>query len=341
MNTPIKTFSLEELASVVSQIGLPSFRSKQIASWLYDKGVSSYDEMTNLPLAMRNQLAEAFPLHSPKLETRLVSKDKSRKYLLFYHDGASAETVAIPHADGRLTVCISSQAGCSMKCDFCATGKAGLTRNLYPGEIVDQVLMVKKDFDARITNVVVMGQGEPFANYDNCINALKILNDKKLLAIGARHITVSTCGLIKGIHKFASEPEQYTLAVSLHSAIQKTRDSIMPGLKSQSLISLKSALNSYIEKTNRRVSFEYALMNEINDSEDHLKALVQYTQGMLCHINLIPLNRIDDSFYQPSKDKVLRHWQTILESHHISATIRHSRGSDIDGACGQLANKKI
>ena len=196
MMKPIKSFSIEDLESCVKEAKLPSFRAQQILSWLYSKGVSSYDEMTNLPKAAREQFAQTYPLHVPMLLERQISTDESRKYLIKLYDGALVETVGLPSPDGRLTVCASSQSGCSMGCVFCATGKSGLTISLDPGEIVDQVLMVQRDFDQRVTNVVIMGQGEPFANYNNVLAALRILNHQKLLNIGARHITVSTCGIV-------------------------------------------------------------------------------------------------------------------------------------------------
>ncbi len=223
-----------------------------------------------------------------------------------------------------------------MGCIFCATGKAGLTRNLLPGEIVDQVNIVQKDFNRRVTNVVVMGQGEPFANFDNTIAALRIMNHPKLLNIGARHITVSTCGLLSGIRKFSDLTEQFTLAVSLHSALQPIRDRIMPSLRSQPLESLKQELASYEKKRGRRYTFEYALMNDVNDSPKDLQALIDFCTGMLCHVNLIPLNDMGDSSLKGSDRKILSHWLDELEAHGIAASIRKSRGADIEAACGQL-----
>ena len=337
---PIKSFSIEELEQCVTDAKLPAFRTKQILSWLYEKGVSSYDEMTNLPKAAREQFAQAYPLYVPKIVDCQVSRDTSRKYLLELHDGALIETVGLPSSDGRLTVCASSQSGCAMGCEFCATGKQGLTRSLQPGEIVDQILVVQKDFDQRVTNVVVMGQGEPFANYDATLAALRILNHPKLLNIGARHITVSTCGIISGIKHFAREPEQFTLAISLHSAIQRTRDKIMPAMANQPLDKLRNTLMTYSQTTGRRFSFEYALMKDINDGSKDLQALIDYTQGLLCHVNLIPLNAIDDSPIKPVGRAKLEKWQSSLEASGTAASIRASRGSDIAAACGQLAYKK-
>ena len=337
----IKEYSIEELADCVKEVGLPSFRTQQILSWLYDKGVSSYEEMTNLPKAAREQFAQVYPLYVPDEIERQESVDGSRKYLFELHDGALLETVGLPASDGRLTVCASSQSGCAMGCSFCATGKKGLTRNLYPGEIVDQVIAVQKDFDKRVTNVVIMGQGEPFANYDATMAALRILNHPKLLNIGARHITVSTCGVISGIKRFAREPEQFTLAVSLHAARQRIRDRIMPSMSTQTLEKLKYALQTYTKETGRRFSFEYALMKGINDSDEDLNALIEYSKDLLCHINLIPLNKIDDSPIQPSPRSKREAWQSTLEHAGIAVSTRLSRGADIAAACGLLAYKRM
>lgn len=337
MTEPIKNLTIDQLESLVKEAGLSPFRANQLLTWIYGRGVESYDEMTDVPKVIREQFDLAFPLYTPQVRERLVSNDGSRKYLLEYHDGTIVETVALPSKDGRLTVCCSSQAGCAMGCAFCATGRAGLTRNLTAGEIVDQVLAVQRDFNERVTNVVVMGQGEPFANYDAVLGALRIMNHPKLLNIGARHITVSTCGLIEGIQRFSEEPEQFTLAVSLHSANQPTRNIIMPAMAKNRLGSLRQALERYTEATGRRFSFEYALMDGINDSEKELEALIGYCKRLLCHVNLIPLNAIDEGAFQGSPRSTVLAWQEQLEDAGIEATVRRSRGSDIAGACGQLA----
>ena len=225
-----------------------------------------------------------------------------------------------------------------MGCLFCATGRNGFTRNLVAGEIVDQVLAVQKDFGERVTNIVIMGQGEPFANYDETIAALHIMNDPKLLNIGARHITVSTCGLIQGIQRFSEETEQLTLAVSLHAARQEVRDKIMPAVQNQRLEALRKALENYANCTGRRFSFEYALMQGINDSNEDLSALISYCRRLLCHVNLIPLNEIADSPVIPVTNATVQTWKAELEAAGIAVSIRKSRGADIAGACGQLAN---
>lgn len=339
MDTQLKHLSLESFESLIVEAGLPRFRADQVLSWVYGKDVSSYDEMTNLPKAMREQLAALVPLTKPDVVDKQISIDGSRKYLIQFEDGALVETVGLPNDDGRLSVCVSSQSGCGMNCAFCATGRNGLNRSLYPGEIVDQVLLVQRDFNQRVTNVVVMGQGEPFANYDNTLAALRIINHPKYLNIGARHITISTCGLIEGIKKLTQEPEQFTLAVSLHSAIQETRDLIMPGVSKQPLKDLHEALTAYNEQTGRRFSFEFAVMDGVNTHVREIEALYQYSKGLLCHVNLIPLNEIEGSPFKPVRRGVLRLWQEALEMQGIACSIRNSRGSDIAGACGQLASK--
>ncbi len=341
MENSIKQFSLPDLGQTLEHRGIPKFRAMQIASWLYVKRVRSFDEMTNLPSALRSQLALAYPFTFPTIADRQVSHDGTRKYLLELMDGTLVETVGIPSDDGRLTVCCSSQAGCAMGCLFCATGKQGLRRNLLPGEIVDQINVVGEDFGQRISNVVVMGQGEPFANYRNLMGALRILNHGKLLDIGARRITVSTCGIIPKIESFTLEPEQFTLAVSLHSAHQNTRDLIMPELARFPLSDLRDALKSYSKETGRRVSLEYALIEGTNDDDQELHRLVRFCKGLLCHVNLIMLNPISDSPFRPVSRKTLERWTGELERNRINATVRQSRGADIDGACGQLANSVL
>ena len=335
----IKIFSIEDIYDLFGQYNLPKFRADQLLNWLYAKGSTSYDEMTNLPKSVREQLSALHPIETPSLVDVQVSSDGTRKYLLDF-EGALVETVGLPTDSGRLTVCCSSQSGCAMNCQFCATGKAGLTRSLYPGEIIDQINVVAQDFNQRVTNVVVMGQGEPFANYQNVLAALRIANHPKLLNIGARHITISTCGIVPGIEKLSREPEQFTLAVSLHSAIQDTRDHLMPGVCNFSLVDLRKALAEYAEASGRRFSFEYALMKGVNDSNDDLDALINYARGMLCHVNLIPLNEVKDSPFKPVSTSTLNHWCSTLEAKGIPASIRRSRGSDVAGACGQLANSK-
>lgn len=336
----IRLLTLEELQDLVKELGQPAFRAKQLNEWIYDKNVCSFDEMTNLPAALREKLSERFSFNVPVELVKQVSKDGSRKYLLQFSDGVSVETVGMPNRN-KLAVCISSQAGCAMGCAFCATGLAGLSRSLTAQEMVDQVLHVARDFGERVTSVVFMGQGEPFANFDATVQALRILNDPDGLAIGARHLTVSTCGVIPGIRRFAELPEQFTLAISLHSAIQGTRNQLMPGVKKYTLLRLHEAIQLYVEKTGRRPTYEFAMIDGINDTNPEMQALVDFCAGTLCHVNLIQLNNIPDSPFRPSPIEKVESLQRRLTMHGVETTIRNSRGSDIDAACGQLKQRRF
>ena len=347
MNNAIQSFNLSEIPSIIEGLGQPRFRAKQLTSWLYQRGAKSYDEMTNLPKALREVLANDYPLVSPRIVNKQVSTDGTRKYVFEYADGARVEAVGIPSFDKKerrdepkhLTVCFSTQAGCAMGCTFCATGHEGLTRNLSSSEMICQIIAVQNDFNCRVTNLVSMGQGEPFQNYEASLEALRFANAKDSLEIGARHITVSTCGIIQGIDKLAQEPEQFTLAVSLHSAIQSVRNEIMPRCSGIPLPKLKESLVSYVEKTGRRVSLEYLLIKGVTDTEENLDALIDFCDGLLCHVNLLTVNEVEGSPYKPSTPATQQHWVKSLKSSGKEATIRNSRGSDIDGACGQLKNK--
>lgn len=336
----IRLLDLEELQNLVKELGQPAFRAKQLNEWIHEKNVCSFDEMTNLPVAMREKLSERFSFNVPVELVKQVSKDGSRKYLLQFADGVSVETVGMPNRN-KLAVCISSQAGCAMGCAFCATGLAGLSRSLTAQEMVDQVLHVSRDFGERVTSVVFMGQGEPFANFDATIDALRALNDPDGLAIGARHLTVSTCGVIPGIRRFAELPEQFTLAISLHSAVQGTRNQLMPGVKKYTLPRLHEAIQLYVEKTGRRPTYEFAMIDGINDTNPEMQALIDFCAGTLCHVNLIQLNNIPDSPFRPSPIEKVETLQRRLTMHGVETTIRNSRGSDIDAACGQLKQRRF
>lgn len=336
--TDIRTLSPDELGMILRDLKQPAFRTKQIVEWVFDKNVSSFDEMTNIPKALREQLAEQFSFNAPEEIVRQVSSDGARKYLLRFSDGVSVETVAMP-SRSKLAVCISTQAGCAMGCVFCATGIAGLTRSLTAQEMVDQVLHVANDFNERVTSVVFMGQGEPFNNFDATVEALRKLNSEHGPNIGARHLTVSTCGIIPRIRAFADIPEQFTLAISLHSAIQQTRNQLMPGVKKYTLPRLYEALQLYTEKTGRRPTYEFAMIEGINDTDPEMRALCDFCEGTLCHVNLIQLNNIPDSPFKPSPQKKVEELQRRLMTRGVETTIRVSRGSDIDAACGQLKQR--
>ena len=341
--------NIPSYSSLMKQLGQPSFRAKQLAQWLWVHKVASYNEMTNLSADLRAQLKKHTPLQRATVEKVQQSKDGTRKYLLHFADGVCVEVVGLPSLDQksqRLTVCISAQAGCALKCSFCATGQSGLIRNLLPGEIAEQVRIVGDDFDCRVSNVVVMGQGEPFQNYDATLAGLRILNAAEAdggFEIGARHITVSTAGIIKGIERLSTEPEQFTLAVSLHSAVQATRDTLMPGLQGQTLEQLEAALIDYYAKTNRRPSLEYALIDKVNTTGPENIALIKFAKKTRAHVNLIPLNAIDNAVKSLSSKKLkpagqleALHLANTLRPEGIPVTVRARRGADIDAACGML-----
>jgi len=327
-----------QLVEALKELGQPSFRTKQIEEWIWEKGATSFDAMTNLPKSLRQALTERFSLGGVTEVARQVSEDGARKYLLRYEDGTTVECVGMP-TGGKLAVCVSSQAGCAMGCAFCATGAAGLTRSLTESEIFDQVTHVRDDFDMRVTSVVLMGQGEPFNNYDASLAAMRRFNDSDGLGIGARHITVSTCGIIPGIKRFANEPEQFTLAISLHSAVQRTRNILMPGVRKFSLLHLYEVMGEYVDKTGRRPTYEYALIRGVNDTEEELASLCDFCRDNLAHVNIIQLNQVKGSRFQPSSDARAGEFVRRLASVGVEATIRKSRGQDIDAACGQLKQR--
>ena len=331
----LRSMTHGQLQELMSELGQPAFRVKQVEEWVWRKNVSSLDEMSNLPKTLRHALQDRVTLDSAEEIARQLSTDGSRKYLLRFPDGVSVECVGMP-SKGRLTACASSQAGCGIGCAFCATGMSGLTRSLSAGEIYEQVMHVRDDFGRRVTSVVLMGQGEPFTNYTETLAALRRLNSPDGAGIGARHLTVSTCGIIPMIKRFANEPEQFTLAVSLHSAVQRTRDMLMPGVKKYSLIHLYDIMNEYVNKTGRRPSYEFALIRGVNDSDNEIAALCDFCRDNLAHVNLIMLNEVKGSKFQPSTNERAREFVRRLTSVGVEATIRDSRGSDIDAACGQL-----
>lgn len=335
----IFSFELDQLEQIVAEFGQPRYRAKQLYEWLHTHNARSYHDMTNLPKQLRERLIEVYPIESSSVIEERVSQDLSRKFVLKLPDNNLIETVGILSPESNhLTVCFSTQVGCSMGCIFCATGRECFTRNISSQEIIDQILTVHDAFGMRISNLVAMGQGEPFLNYDNLLEALRRANSNQGLNIGARHITISTCGILDGIIRLADEPEQFTLAISLHSAIQSKRNQLIPRLSNQPLDELHDALVSYQDKKGRRITFEYILIDGVNCSKKDLDALIEYCSGLFCHINLIPLNCIDDLPYIAPDNKIIYSWEHELNSHGISATVRNSKGSDIAGACGQLKN---
>lgn len=334
----LKALDAAGIEQLMLSLGQPRFRAGQVVRWVHGRGVRSYAQMTDVPAPLRERLVDTLPLPFPEIIERQVSADGTRKYLVRLADGASVECVGLPSSD-RLTVCFSTQAGCAMGCSFCATGASGLVRSLGAGEMVDQVRLVAEDYGERVTNAVAMGQGEPFANYEAVLGALRLMNSPDGLGIGARHLTVSTCGLIAGVNRLASEPEQFTLAVSLHSAVQATRNSLMPGVSGTPLPALREALIGYAQATGRRPSLEYALVAGVNDSDEELDALVHFCHGMLVHVNLIPINQVDGTGYRRSESSRLRVFADRLNASGTEASVRAERGADIDAACGQLRQR--
>jgi 23S rRNA (adenine2503-C2)-methyltransferase len=326
------------LAAALAGLGQPAFRTTQVVRWLYGRDVHSFEEMTDLPAALRERLAAQFSIGIAEIVARQESSDGTRKYLVRFGDGTSVETVGLPDGE-RLTVCFSTQAGCAMGCAFCATGRSGFVRDLTGGEMVRQLQLVATDFGRRVTNAVAMGQGEPFANYDATLAAMRFTNAPDGLGIGARHLTVSTCGLLPGIRRFATEPEQFTLAVSLHSAVQATRDRLMPGLSGIPLAALRQTVLDYAETSGRRPTLEYALAAGVNDTDAERTALVEFCREALVHVNLIPVNPVAGAGLDRSTSERARAFRDALKDSGTEASIRVERGADIDAACGQLRQR--
>lgn len=330
--------NLQELEEFMLENGQSKFRAKQVYNWIYLKSVSSYDEMTDLPLVARDLLKEKTTLCSISIKDKQVSKDGTMKFLFELKDGSFAEAVLM-RFDNRanLTACISTQVGCPMGCTFCATAKLGFKRNLDVEEIIQQIFLIQADTGLKVTNIVYMGQGEPLLNFDNLIGSIKIFREQ--FQIGARRITVSTCGLIPQINKLADLDFQSTLAISLHAPNQLVRQEIMPVAKKYEFSDLISCLKKYTEKTGRRVTVEYVLMKDINDSIDAAKELAYAIAKLKSNVNLIVYNQNEKSPYKkPSKENVLK-FKYILEASGKKVTVRLERGADIDAACGQLASK--
>lgn len=336
----IKDYTLEELKEQLTKMGEKTFRAEQIFSWLYKEKVVSFDEMTNLSLALREKLKENYEITCFKTIKCLKSKDGTKKFLFDILDGNMIETVLMQYHHGY-SLCVSSQVGCKMGCEFCASTGIAFIRNLTAGEIVEQILAVERQENITISNVVFMGIGEPFDNYDNVVKAIHLLNHPKGLNIGARHISVSTSGLVPYIYRLADEKMQCTLSISLHATTNEKRSSMMPVNKAYPIEELMKACEYYIEKTNKRISFEYALAKDNNDNIEDAKRLVKLLHGMLCHVNLIPINKIEHGSYTKSSNENIIRFRDYLNAHGIVATIRRELGSDIEAACGQLRRKNL
>jgi 23S rRNA (adenine2503-C2)-methyltransferase len=334
----IKNLTLTELGSALLEMGEPQFRAGQVYTWLH-KGVRSFDEMTNLSKTLRQRLDEAYQITVPTVVRKQQSaQDGTIKYLWRLSDGNCVETVLMRYHHGN-TVCISSEVGCPMGCAFCASTIGGLIRRLTPSEMVDEVLFTQLDSGLEISNIVLMGIGEPLDNYDNVLRFLELINSQNGMNIGMRHISLSTCGIVPRILELAESKLQLTLSVSLHAPEDSIRDRIMPVNRRWNTDALLDACRKYFAETGRRISFEYAMIRDVNDSPETAKLLIKKLEGLPAHVNLIPLNNVEESPLKPSDRQTVMQFQKLLESHGIPCTVRRTLGSDIDASCGQLRRK--
>ena len=339
MAADVKSMTLEELQAFLAEWGEPKFRAKQIFAWLHEKQVDDFSQMTNLSQALRQRLAAETSISRLQMVERLLSKqDGTRKYLFALENGSVIESVLMQYEYGN-TVCVSTQAGCRMGCRFCASTLDGVERSLTAGEMLSQVYTIQKDLGERISGVVLMGSGEPLDNYDAVLRFIRLLNDPAGQNIGQRHITLSTCGLVENMYRLADEALQITLAVSLHAPNDTIRQQIMPVANAYPMEQLLQACQDYIQKTKRRITFEYAMMQGINDSDVCAEELAQKLRHMLCHVNLIPMNPVKEREFTKSDTERVQHFAKILQQHGVETTIRRRLGSDIDAACGQLRRR--
>ena len=337
----LKSMTREELKKVVADAGDKPFRADQIYGWLHKKLVKTPEEMTNVPSGCLSRITEKYPLIGTKKVEEYVSEiDGTRKYLFALHDGQIVESVMMPYHHGH-SVCISSQAGCRMGCTFCASTLLGLARNLTPSEMLDQIYTIQRETGERVSNVVVMGTGEPFDNYDALKRMIEILSGPDGLQIGHRSITVSTCGIVPMIYRFADENPQVGLAISLHAPTDDLRKQMMPIARRYSLKELMRAARYYVNTTGRRITFEYSLVKNVNDQREHADTLCRLVRGLNCHINLIPVNPIRERDYVQSEKKRVAEFRHILEKNHIQVTVRREMGRDIQAACGQLRKSHL
>jgi len=336
----IKDYNLEELKQEFLKLGEKAYRAEQVFKWLYVDKVSSFDDMTNLSKELREKLKQEFSMHNFKILKKQESADGTKKYLFDILDGNAIESVLMEYHHGK-SICVSTQVGCKMGCKFCASTGIKFARDLSSGEIVEQILAVERDENIKISNVVFMGIGEPLDNFENVVNAIGILNNQKGLNIGARHISISTSGIIPKIYELADKNLQCTLSISLHATNDEKRSEMMPINNKYNIEELIKACKYYIDTTNRRISFEYALAKDNNDNLEDAKELVKLLKGMLCHVNLIPINKIENGKYTKSTNENIIKFRDYLNSKGIVATIRRELGSDIDAACGQLRKKNL
>ena len=335
--------TLDEITEITDELHASKFRAKQIHNWIYNKSVSSIDEMTNLSKDFREKLKQNSLLTDTKIKLKQTSSDGTIKYLVEYPDGVCVETVLMKfNCRTNLTACVSSQAGCAVNCTFCATGKRGFIRNLSYKEIIEQVLIIQRDTGLKVTNIVFMGQGEPLLNLDNVLKAAKIFNQE--FVIGSRRITISTSGIIPQIYELAryslEHNFQATLAISLHAPVHNIRKQLMPIEEKYPLPELKQALSDYIEKTGRRITVEYIMIKNLNSDIENAKALVHFIKDLKCNVNLIPYNDVNETGYEKPSDKEIMKFKYLLEHSGKKVTVRLERGADIDAACGQLSGGK-
>ena len=338
MKTDIKSMLPEEIAQALAEMGEAKFRAKQIFSWL-NRGVTSFDEMSDLSKKLRSQLDERFYITEPKPLRKQVSEiDGTVKYLWELRDGYAVETVVMSYKHGN-TVCISSQVGCRQGCAFCASAIGGLVRDLEPSEMLDEVLFSQIDSGLPISNIVLMGIGEPLDNFDNVMRFLKLVNHPDGMNIGMRHISLSTCGLTEKFDKLADLNLQLTLSISLHAPDDETRSKIMPANRGRGVEELIAACRRYYNRTGRRISFEYAMIDGVNDTAKHAKLLAKEAKSVSAHVNLIPLNHVDEREFKPSKPENLKAFVKILEDEGVNVTVRRRLGADVNASCGQLRRK--
>ncbi len=341
MKPDLKSLNLEELTLALTDLGQPSYRAKQLYDWMHVKLAASYDDMANIPKSLKILLQENFQYTSLHREMEQCSAlDGTRKYLFSMADGECVESVFLPYKHGNC-VCVSSQVGCRMGCKFCASTLDGLKRNLQAGEMLDQVYAITRQTKERISNVVIMGTGEPLDNYDSVLRFIHMLSDEHGLHLSQRNITLSTCGLVPQIRKLAQEDLQITLALSLHAPTDEMRKQLMPVAYRYSLKEILDACRYYFEKTGRRLTFEYSLVSGLNDGKTEALQLVHLLKGFSCHVNLIPVNPVAERGLKPSAAPAVHAFQKILDQNGINVTIRREMGRDIDGACGQLRHRKL
>lgn len=339
--TDIRSLTYEELSEKLSELNLPKFRTAQVYSWLYEKGVTSFDEMTNLSKDLRAVLSDNFEIKNCRIDLKQVSKlDGTVKYLYELDEGEFVECVVMKYKYGY-SVCISTQLGCKMGCKFCASAIGGFKRHLTPSEMLSEIYTAQKDLNIKISHIVLMGTGEPLDNFDNVLRFLELVTDEKGLNISIRHISLSTCGIVPKIYELADRQLGLTLSVSLHAPNNELRSNTMPVNDKWSIEELLKACRYYTDKTSRRISFEYAMIKGVNDSESCAKELAKRLKGMLCHINLIPVNNVRENAYLKSDNKSMKVFIDILEKNGLTVTVRRTLGSDIDASCGQLRAKKI